>query len=536
MDAETAPQPALVPTDGSHVPRHLGLALVVIAAAQLMIVLDATIVNVALPQMQRALGFSGAGLEWIVTAYSLAFGSLLLLGGRLGDLYGRRTVFIAGVLIFSLASLVGGFATSEWWLLAARAVQGAGAALAAPTALALIATTFPAGVPRNRALGVWAGMAGAGGAIGLLLGGILTTYVSWRWVLFVNAPIGLLVAALAPVALARTARLHRRLDIPGVVTSTAGLALLVYGLTHAAAGQDGVSHWGDPLTIASLVAAAALLIGFVFIERRTPHAELPLHLLGSRRRSGAYVMMLLLGTAMFAVFFFLTLYVQTVWGYSPVRAGIAWIPFPISLIALNIFVARYLVTRVGVRPLLLAGPLFSGLGFMWLSRLSETGSYWTNLLAPMLLLSVGMGLMFVPLTLMVVSHVKNEEAGAASSLLNIGQQIGGSIGLAAIGTVAWTSVAHSVRDQMAAAAASGGAGAAQGAAGGLPPQVLYHALTVGFSTGLMIAGAVAISGFLVALVTTWTPGRWRLSSALHDREPSCDEVLGTCEMAGATAE
>jgi len=312
--------------------------------------------------------------------------------------------------------------------------------------------------------------------------------------------------------------------------------LLVYGLTHAAAGQDGVSHWGDPLTIASLVAAAALLIGFVFIERRTPHAELPLHLLGSRRRSGAYVMMLLLGTAMFAVFFFLTLYVQTVWGYSPVRAGIAWIPFPISLIALNIFVARYLVTRVGVRPLLLAGPLFSGLGFMWLSRLSETGSYWTNLLAPMLLLSVGMGLMFVPLTLMVVSHVKNEEAGAASSLLNIGQQIGGSIGLAAIGTVAWTSVAHSVRDQMAAAAASGGAGAAQGAAGGLPPQVLYHALTVGFSTGLMIAGAVAISGFLVALVTTWTPGRWRLSSALHDREPSCDEVLGTCEMAGATAE
>jgi hypothetical protein len=255
-------------------------------------------------------------------------------------------------------------------------------------------------------------------------------------------------------------------------------------------------------------------------------------------------MMLLLGTAMFAVFFFLTIYVQTVWGYSPVKAGVAWVPFPIALIAINIFVARYLVTRVGVRPLLLAGPLFSGLGFLWLSRLSETGSYWTNLLAPMMLLSVGMGLMFVPLTLMVVSHVKNEEAGAASSLLNIGQQIGGSIGLAAIGTVAWTSVAHSVRSQMAAAvttaggasaATTSGAGAARGAAS-LPPQVLYHALTVGFSTGLVIAGAVALSGFFVALVTTRTPGRVRLSSALHDREPSCDEVLGTCEPAAAVAD
>ncbi|MCX6373896.1 MAG: MFS transporter [Actinobacteria bacterium] len=532
MATELLSRPGDLPEAAAPVPRHLGLALVVIAAAQLMIVLDATIVNVALPQMQRALGFSGAGLEWIVTAYSLAFGSLLLLGGRLGDLYGRRRIFITGVLIFSTASLVGGFATSEWWLLTARAVQGAGAALAAPTALALIATTFPAGLPRNRALGVWAGMAGAGGAIGLLLGGILTTYVSWRWVLFVNVPIGLLLAALAPFALVKTARLRSRLDIPGVVTSTAGLALLVYGLTHAAAGQDGLSHWSDSQTVAALVAAVGLLVSFIFIERRSDHAELPLHLLRSRRRSGAYVMMLILGTAMFAVFFFLTIYVQTVWGYSPVRAGLAWLPFPISLIAINIFVARYLVTRVGVRPLLIAGPLFAGAGFVLLSRISETGSYWANLLAPLLLVSAGMGLMFVPLTLMVVSHVRNEEAGAASSLLNIGQQVGGSIGLAAIGTVAWTSVAHSVSDQMAAA---GGAGAAEGAAG-VPTGILYHALTVGFSTGLLIAGVVAVSGFFVALIATWTPGRWRLQSAVHDREPSCDEVLGTCVTAAATAE
>ena len=519
-----------------------------IAAAQLMIVLDATIVNVALPHIQRALGFSGTGLEWIVTAYSLAFGSLLLLGGRLGDIYGRRRVFMTGILLFSTASLVGGFATSEWWLLTARAVQGAGAALAAPTALALIATTFPMGPPRNRALGVWAGMAGAGGAIGLLLGGILTSYVSWRWVFFVNAPIGLTVAALAPIALVGGGRLQRRLDIPGVVTSTAGLALLVYGLTHAAAGQDGVSHWGEPLTIACLAGAVALLVGFVFIERYVKEPELDLNLLKSRRRSGAYIMMLLLGTAMFAVFFFLTIYIQTVWGYSAVKAGLSWVPFPIMLIAINIFVARVLVTKVGVRPLLMAGPLFAGVGFMLLSRLSPTGSYWTNLLGPMMLLSIGMGLMFVPITLMIVSHVRHDEAGAASSLLNIGQQVGGSIGLAAIGTIAWTSVAHTVRTGMAAAAAAGGAtGAAGAAAGGasasagsgvasVPPAILYHGLTVGFSTGLMIAGIVALSGFFVAIVTTWTPGRFRLRSARHDREPSCDEVLGTCDPAAlATA-
>ncbi|HEX5643507.1 MAG TPA: MFS transporter [Thermoleophilia bacterium] len=541
--ADIDPQSDAATTDrATHVPRRLGLALVVIAAAQLMIVLDATIVNVALPHIQQALGFSGTGLEWIITAYSLAFGSLLLLGGRLGDIYGRRRIFMTGVLLFALASLVGGFATTGWWLLASRAVQGAGAALAAPTALALIATTFPMGAPRNRALGVWAGMAGAGGAIGLLLGGILTSYVSWRWVFFVNAPIGLVVAALAPMALAGGGRLRRRLDVPGVVTSTAGLALLVYGLTHAAAGPDGASRWGDRVTLASLAGAVALLVGFVFIERYVREPELDLNLLRSRRRSGAYIMMLLLGTAMFAVFFFLTIYVQTVWGYSPVRAGLAWVPFPIALIAINVFVARVLVAKVGVRPLLMAGPLFAGAGFMLLSRLSPTGSYWTDLLAPMLVLALGMGLMFVPLTLMVVSHVRHDEAGAASSLLNIGQQVGGSIGLAAIGTIAWTSVSNTVRDSMAAAAASGAAqgaggsvaGAGEGAAG-VPQAILFHGLTVGFSTGLVIAGVVALSGFVVAVVTTWTPGRFRLRSARHDREPSCDEVLGTCETPALSA-
>ena len=522
-----------------RVPRSLGLALVVIAAAQLMIVLDATIVNVALPHIQRALTFSGSGLEWVVTAYSLAFGSLLLLGGRLGDIYGRRRVFIVGIVVFSLGSFAGGLATSEWWILAARAVQGAGGALAAPTALALIATTFPAGPPRNRAFGVYAAMSGAGGAVGLLLGGILTTYASWRWVFFVNVPIGIAVVALAPIALVTTPRSRLRLDIPGVLTSSAGLGLLVYGLTHAAAGRDGVSHWGSPVTIAALVAAAALLVTFVAIERRSSHPELPLHLLGSRRRSGAYVMMLLLFTGVFSVFFFLTLYIQTVYGYSAVRTGLAWVPFPIMIIIVSTLAARVLVTRIGVRPLLMAGPLFAGLGFLWLSRLSADGHYWPNLLPGMLLVSAGMGCLLVPLTLTVVSRVAPQEAGVASSGINIGQQLGGAIGLAAVGTIAWSSVAHSVTSQMTGGVAVAGgiaarAGAtttsASSAVPGVPVAVLNHALTAGFSTAFSVAGSVVLLGFVVALIATWT-GRWRLSSAVtKGREQPCDEVLGTCEV------
>ena len=523
----------LTPADPrAPVPRHLGLALVVIATAQLMIVLDATIVNVALPHIQRALGFSGSGLEWVVTAYSLAFGSLLLLGGRLGDIYGRRRIFIVGVAVFSIASLLGGLATSEWWILAARAVQGAGGALAAPTALALIATTFPAGPRRNRAFGVYAGMSGAGGAVGLLLGGILTTYASWRWVFFVNVPIGITVIALAPIALVPTVRSRLRLDIPGVVTSSAGLALLVYGLTHAAASSAGVSHWSSPVTVGALAGAVVLLASFVVIERRSRHPELPLHLLRSRRRAGAYTMMLLLYTAVFSSFFFLTIYIQTVYGYSPIRSGLAWVPFPVTIILVSTLVARVLVNRIGVRPLLLLGPVLAGAGFVWLSGLRADGHYWPNLLPGMLLVSAAMGCMLVPLTLMVVSRVAPQEAGVASSGINIGQQVGGAIGLAAIGTITWTSVADSVRSQLAAGAAAGGgaAGAAStGAAPAVPATVLQHALTAGFSTGLEVASVVVLSSFVVAIVTTWTPGRFRLSSAVTEgREEACDEALGTC--------
>ena len=268
------------PAQGAAVARaagpRLGLALLVIATAQLMVVLDATIVNVALPHIQRALGFSGSGLEWVVNAYALAFGGLMLLGGRAGDLLGRRKMFIAGLLVFSAASLAGGFAASPAWLLAARVIQGAGAAVVAPTALALITTTFSEGKPRNQAMGVYAAMSVAGGAVGLIAGGLLTTYLSWRWVLFVNVPIGVAAALAAPRVLSESRRQRGRFDLPGAVTGTTGLALLVYGLTSAATSPNGVSHWGDAKVVASLAASAVLFTAFAVIETRSRHALLPL--------------------------------------------------------------------------------------------------------------------------------------------------------------------------------------------------------------------------------------------------------------------
>jgi MFS family permease len=293
-----------------------GLSLLVLATAQLMVVLDATIVNVALPHIQQALGFSGSGLEWVVNAYALTFGGLLLLGGRAGDLLGRRKMFIAGLLLFSAASLVGGFADSPAFLLAARAVQGAGGALVAPAALSLITTTFAEGPPRTRALGVYAAMSIAGGAIGLIGGGVLTTYASWRWVLFVNVPIGAAVALTAPRVLAETPRRRGRFDLPGALTGTAGIVALVYGLVSAATSPSGVSHWGDAKVVASLVAAVVLLVAFAVIETRSPQPLLPLRLLRDRNRTGAYLSYAGVGIFIFGMFFFLTVFMQTVWGYS----------------------------------------------------------------------------------------------------------------------------------------------------------------------------------------------------------------------------
>jgi EmrB/QacA subfamily drug resistance transporter len=314
-----APRAPAVTT--AQAPRRLGLTLAVIATAQLMIVLDLTIVNVALPHIQAALGFSGTNLEWVANAYAVAFGGLLLLGGRSGDLLERRRVFIAGLLVFTLASLLGGFATGQAWLITARAVQGAGAAMAAPTALSLVAVTFPEGPPRNRAIAVYAATAIVGLAVGLIAGGLLVTYLSWRWVLFVNVPIGLVVAAGATRVLPQTPRQTGRFDLPGAVTATAGVALLVYGLSNAATTPDGVSHWGDAKVVVSLTAAAVLLAAFVVIETRSRYPLLPLRLMRSRDRSGAFGISLCLGTAGLGMFFFLTLFIQDVWGYSALRTG-----------------------------------------------------------------------------------------------------------------------------------------------------------------------------------------------------------------------
>ena len=467
--------------------RHLGVALLVIASAQLMVVLDSTVVNVALPHIQTALGFSDSGLEWVVNGYALALGGLLLLGGRAGDLLGRRRMFVTGLLLFSAASLAGGLATSQAWLLAARAVQGAGGAIVAPTALALIATTFPEGPPRNRAMGVYAAMSVAGGAAGLLAGGLLVNYVSWRWVLFVNVPIGIAAALAALGVLPGTARRPGRFDLPGIVTGTGGVAALVYGLSNAATTPDGKSHWGDAKVVAALTAGAVLLTAFAFIEARSSHALLPVRLLRSRDRLGAYLMMLGLGTTLFGVFFFLTLFVQNVWGYSPLKAGVAFLPLTAAVLVASA-VATRLVARTGARPLLLAGSVITAGGLYWLSRLTEHGTFAGGLLGPVLVTGAGLGLLFVPLSLVALARVPEADSGAASSLLNTARQVGGSIGLAVLGSVAWTVVANSAHAQAAAAAGPARAAAYQ------------HVLAAGFDRAFLVGAGISLLMLVAAIV------------------------------------
>jgi EmrB/QacA subfamily drug resistance transporter len=411
-------------------PRRLGLALVVIAAAQLMVVLDATIVNVALPHIQDALHFSGSNLEWVVNAYTLAFGGLLLLGGRSGDLLGRRRIFVAGIALFALASLAGGFATDQGWLLTARVIQGIGGALAAPASLSLIAVTFPEGKERNRAMGVYAGVSISGAAIGLIAGGLLTSYADWRWVFFVNVPIGLVLVLLAPRVIRESERVRGKFDLPGAITGSLGLGALVYGLSEAATtftNGQAIGHWGSTKVIVSLVAAVVLLGAFAFIEARSRHALVPPRVLASRDRTAAYLISLCIGTAIFGMFFFMTLFVQEVWGYSPVRSGIAYLPM-VALIVVGAGLSSQLVARIGARPLITVGPLLAAGGMFWLSRITEHSTYAGGLLGPMMLTGLGMGLTFVPLSLVALAKVPNKDTGVASSLLNTGQQVGGSIG------------------------------------------------------------------------------------------------------------
>jgi EmrB/QacA subfamily drug resistance transporter len=457
-----------------------------------MVVLDLNIVTVALPRIQAALGFSGSNLEWVVNAYAVAFGGLLLLGGRSGDLFERRRVFIAGLLIFSLASLFGGLATDQAWLIIARAVQGAGAAMAAPTALSLIAVTFPEGPRRNRAMAVYSAMAIVGIVVGLIAGGLLVTYASWRWVMFINVPIGLIVAALAARVLPRTGRRAGRLDLPGAITATAGVALLVYGLSNAATTPDGVSHWGDVKVVASLTAAVLLLIAFGVIETRSADPLLPFRVLRSRDRSGAYLISLCVGTALLGMFFFLTLFIQDVWGYSAMKTGVAYLPFVPVVLAATV-VTQQAVTRIGARPMLIAGSAIGAGGMFWLSRVTAHSTYIGGVLGPLLVLGAGLGVLFVVIFLVGLTRVGDDDAGVASSLVNVGQQVGGSIGLAVIGTVVWSAVASSVRSQAAAAVHASGARSTA-----LQTEMYHHALANGFSRGYLVSAGILMLAVIIA--------------------------------------
>jgi len=468
--------------------RHLGLALLVIATAQLMVVLDATIVTVALPHIQLGLGFSGSGLEWVVNAYVLTLGGLLLLGGRAGDLFGRRRMFITGLLVFSAASLAGGLATTQAWLLAARAVQGAGGAVVAPTALSLVATTFPEGRARNRAMGVYAAMSVAGGVIGLVVGGLLVTYASWRWVLFVNVPLGIAAAFAALVVLSGVTPRPGRFDVLGAVTGTAGMAALVYGLSEA---DNGTSHWGATNVVAALAGGVVLLAAFAVIQARSKDGLLPVRLLRSRDRVGANLIMLGVGAAIGGVFFFLSLFVQDVWAYSALRAGMSFVPFTIVMLVATA-VATRLVRRVGPRPLLMAGAVLSAGGLYWLSRLTVHSTYAGGLLGPALIIGTGLGLLFLPLSLVSLAGVADEASGAAASLLNAGRQLGAAVGLAVLGTVAWSVTADSERAAAGRAASTAQAAAWQAAA-------RQAALTAGFDRAFLVAAAIAVLMLVAAI-------------------------------------
>jgi EmrB/QacA subfamily drug resistance transporter len=429
----------------SQAPRNGGLALAVICVAQLMVILDATVVNVALPSIRRDLDFSLDNLTWVITAYSLAFGGLLLFGGRTGDLFGRRRMFMIGISLFAGASLVGGFSNNEVMLIIARAAQGAGGAIAAPTALALLATTFTEPAARSRAFGVFAAMAASGGALGLLLGGVLTDYASWRWALFINAPIGAIVLFLAPRVLNESQGSGTKLDLPGAVSVTAGMSTLVYGLTKAA--SDG---WGSTTTLVTLGIAAAQLAAFVIIELRSNHPLMPFRIFANRNRTGAYLIMLFLAGAMFTTFYFMAQYLQNVHGWSPFHTGIAFLPMPVTIMFMSIVVVRRLIPTIGIRPFLTAGPILAIAAMVSFTHLEADSSYWP-FLGSLLLLGLGMGCSFVPLTMTAVNGVAPHETGLASALLNSGQQVGGAIGLAAFGTV----FAHAAADRASELGRSG---------------------------------------------------------------------------------
>ncbi|HEU5142874.1 MAG TPA: MFS transporter [Solirubrobacterales bacterium] len=450
-------------------------ALVLLCSAQFVVVLDASIVNVALPSIGDALDFSQANLSWVVNAYVLTFGGFLLLGGRLADLLGRRRVFMVGLGIVALASLLAGFAATEGQLIAARAAQGLGAAIISPAALSIVTTTFSDGAERNKALGVWGAVAGSGGAAGVLLGGILTDGLGWEWVLWVNVPVSLIALFLSPRLIAETrAEAEARVfDVAGAVTITAALSILVYALVDA---ND--AGWGSTQTVGLLALSALLLAVFVAIELRTPKPLVPFSIFRIRTLTGANVVGLLVGASLFSMFFFISLYMQQVLDYSAIKAGLSYLPLALLIMA-SAAGASQLVTKVGYKPVLAAGLLFIVIGLVWFSRVSVGGGFLTDILGPSLFAAAGLGFAFVTTTIAAVSGVEDREAGLASGLINTSQQIGGALGLAVLATIA-TSRTEDLT-----------------APGGPPSQ---GALNEGFQAAFLGGAGIALLGLVLTLV------------------------------------
>ena len=454
------------------------IGLILLCLAQFIVVLDASIVNVALPSIGKGLHFSQQNLAWVVNAYVLTFGGFLLLGGRMADLLGRRRVFIAGLLVVAVASLAAGFAANEGQLIAARAAQGLGAAIISPSALSIVTTMFRDGAERNKALGAWGAVAGAGGAAGVLFGGILTEGLGWEWVLWVNVPVALVAAALAPRLLAesRSESDTRHFDTAGAVSVTAGLSLLVYALVDATN-----AGWGSAKTLGLLGLSAALIASFVAIELRSDAPLVPFRIFRLRTLTGANAVGLLVGASLFSMFFFITLYMQQVLGYSPIHAGLSYLPLAVSIIIASA-VASQLVTRIGFKPVLAAGMVFIAAALFWFSKVSVSGGFTTDILGPSLLAAVGLGFGFVTTTIAAVSGVREQESGLASGLINTSQQIGGALGLAVLATIANSRTDHVM-------ASAGG-----------NPSSLPNALTEGFQSAFLGGAVIAGLGLVLTLV------------------------------------
>jgi len=447
-------------------------ALALIVTAQFMVILDVAIVNVALPSIKADLGFSQTSLQWVISAYAILFGGTLLLGGRLADLFGRRRLFMSGLVLFAASSLLCGIAWSEGSLITFRAIQGLGGALLAPAALSLLMTSYAEGRDRNLALGIYGAASGSGAAAGVLLGGVLTSYLSWSWIFFINVPVGIAAAALAPVLLreSRPELGHRHFDVAGAGTVTAGLMLLVYALTRAT--SDG---WGSATTLGLLAGAAALIASFVVIELRSPHPLLPLRIFRLPTVAGANVAMAIVGAVAFSEFFLLTLYLQDVLHYSAVQSGAAFAAFAIAVVVVS-NVAQVVVGRIGVRATLTIGLVMSAVSVAWLTRLPVDGHYFWDIFPGFVLGGAGMGLSFVPVTIASLAGVQRADAGVASGLINTSRQIGGAIGIAAVSAIAATSASHSTA-----------------------PAGSAEALNHGFQTGLQVLTGLLVVGAVVAL-------------------------------------